>query len=89
MEETFRTRFEGLHLLDPIGAFSQDHPRLQVNLVSLFVREPADIRPGFFGGPKVESTCRLAGDVRTRVHVQVWFSDVGEHSRERGYVVEL
>ena len=80
MRGTFRTLFEGLHLFHPIGAFSQDQPRLQVDLVSLFVREVADVEPGFFGASEVEGARRLAGGVRARVHVQIGFSDVGQHS---------
>lgn len=80
MRGTFRTLFESLHLFHPIGAFSQDQPGLQVDLVSLFVREVADVEPGFFGAPEVECACRVAGGVRARVHVQIGFSDVGQHS---------
>ena len=89
MQGTFRTRFEGLHLFHPIGAFSQDQPGLQVDLVTLFVCEVADVGPGLFGAPKVESTCRLAGGVRTRVHVQIGFSDMEEHSCQSVDMVEL
>ena len=89
IQGTSRTRFKGLHLLHPIGAFSQDHPRLQVNLVPLFVREPADARPRFFGTPEIENACRLAGGVGAGVHVQVRFSYMGEHSCQSGDVVKL
>ena len=80
MRGTFRTLFEGLHFFHPIGAFSQDQSGLQVDLVSLFVRKVADVEPGFFGAAKVEGARWLAGGVRARVHVQIGFSDVGQHS---------
>jgi len=89
MRGTFRTRFEDLHLFHPIGAFSEDQPRLQVDLVPLFVGEVADAGPGFFGAAEVEGTCWLAGGVRAHVHVQIRFSDVGEHSCQSDDVVEL
>ena len=89
MRGTFRTRFEGLHLLHSISAFSQDQPRLQVDLVPFLVREVAYVEPRFFGAPEVEGTYRLAGGVRTRVCVQIGFSDMREHSCQGGDMLEL
>lgn len=82
------TRFESFHLFYPVSAFSQDYPRLQVNLVPLFIREVSDTRPGFLRASKIKSTCRLAGGERARVRVQVGFPNVSQHSSQIGYVFE-
>lgn len=84
-----RTLFEGLHLFHPIGAFSEYQPRLQVDLVPFFVRKVTDVCPRFFGASEVESTCLLAGRMRTRVHAYIGFSDVRKHSCQGADVLEL